>query len=311
METRYLRTFKVVLDMGSFSLAAHELCITQSAVSQRIKFLEKHYGCQLIDRSGAVLKPTPPGERVLARTNMILMAVRDIENAVKNVGKKLEFTIGFTPTFGFVFLPKVLDIFLSKNSDVINITFVSQQSDQLIKKLIDKKFDVIVIEHCDELPNENIALFPLFKDEMVMISAPSLGIAIEETRLEEFFKHRLISRRDGCSSRHLFKDNLSKTGNSVENFRGVIVHDHLRCLIQSALQGQGVAFVSRALVTDHINAGNLREHVIPGFCNTRSRTLACNQSKVHDPLLKDFIESVFQTVNLQSPFNTTENAVAI
>jgi len=287
------------------------LRITQSAVSQRIKFLENHYGCQLIDRSGAVLKPTPPGERVLARTNMILMAVRDIENAVKNVGKKLEFTIGFTPTFGFVFLPKVLDIFLSKNSDEFNITFVSQQSDQLIKKLIDKKFDVIVIEHCDELPNENIALFPLFKDEMVMISAPSLGIAAGETRLEEFFKHRLISRREECSSRHLLNDNLEITGKTIENFRGMIVHDQLRCLIQSTLQGHGVAFVSRDLVSDLIDTGDLREHSIPEFCNTRSRTLACNLNRVNDSLLKDFIESVFQVVNLPSPFNTTENAVAI
>ncbi|MBW4053991.1 MAG: LysR family transcriptional regulator [Proteobacteria bacterium] len=311
METRYLRTFKYVLDLGSFSLAAQELCITQSAVSQRIKFLEDHYGCQLIDRSGSTLKPTPSGEKVLAKTNMILMAVHDLENDVKNLGKKVEFSIGFTPTFGFVFLPKVLDIFLKKNSHEIDIKFITQQSDQLIKNLADKIFDVIVIEHCEELKKENLALFPLFKDEMVMISSPSLGIATEETRLEEFFKHRLISRRDGCSSRHLFKDNLSKTGNSVENFRGVIIHDHLRCLIQSTLQGQGVAFVSRSLVTDHINAGNLREHVIPGFCNTRSRTLACNQNKVHDPLLKDFIESVFQTFNLQSPFHTSENAAAI
>ncbi|NTV50400.1 MAG: LysR family transcriptional regulator [Geobacteraceae bacterium] len=302
METRYLKTFKVVLDMGSFSLAAKELCITQSAVSQRIKVLESHYGCQLIDRSAVVLKPTPPGVKVLARANMILTAVRDIEEAVNNLGKKSEFIIGFTPTFGFVFLPNVLDLFLGRNSPEINIRFISQQPEQLIQELIEKKLDVIVIEHCNEITNDNIAIFPLPKDEMVMISSPSLGITAGETRLEVFFKQRLISRGEVCSSRHLLNNNLSRTGNSVKNFRGMITHDHIKCLIQSTMQGQGVAFVSRSLVNDHISKGDLCEHIIPEFSNTRSRTLACNQSRVNDPLIKDFVESVFQTFNLKSPF---------
>ncbi|NTW99161.1 MAG: LysR family transcriptional regulator [Geobacteraceae bacterium] len=308
METRYLRTFKVVLDMGSFSLAAKELCITQSAVSQRIKVLENHYGCLLIDRSGAVLKPTSPGVKVLARANMILMAVRDIETAVKNLGKKSEFSIGFTPTFGFAFTSKILNIFLSKNTNEINIRLISQQPDHLIQQLIDKKCDAIVIEHCDELIKENIALFPLPKDEMIMISSPSLKIAAGETRLEVFLKQRLISRGEECSSRHLLNDNLHRAGRTVENFRSMITHDHLRCLVQSTLQGQGVAFVSRDLVSDHIQTGDLREHIIPGFCNTRSRTLACNINRVNDSLHKNFIESVFLTFNVQTPFNTSKDA---
>ena len=311
METRYLRTFKVVLDLGSFSLAAKELFITQSAVSQRIKVLENHYGCQLIDRSGATLKPTSPGVKVLARANMILTAARDIEEAVKNLGKKSEFTIGFTPTFGFVFLPNALDIFLDKSFSEINLRFISQQPGQLIQELIDKKLDVIVFEHCVEFTNDNIMFFPLPKDEMVMISSPSLGIASTETRLEVFFKHRLISRGEGCSSRQLLNDNLSRTDSTVKNFKGMITHDHLRSLIKSTLKGQGVAFVSRSLVSDHINTGELREHIIPEFINTRSRSLACNLNRVNDSLTKDFIESVFQTFNLQSPFNTPDNTVVI
>ncbi len=311
METRYLKTFKVVLDMGSFSLAAKELCITQSAVSQRIKVLENHYACLLIDRSGAVLKPTSQGVKVLARANMILTAVRDIEEAVKNLGKKSEFTIGFTPTFGFVFLPNVLDLFLNKNFSGINLRFVSQQPEHLIQELIDKKLDVIVFEHCVEFTKDNIAFFPLPNDEMVMISSPSLGIPTGETRLEVFFKHRLISRGEGCSSRQLLNDNLNRTGSTVKNFKGMITHDHLRSLIQSTLKGQGVAFVSRNLVSDHIYTGDLREHIIPEFRNTRSRSLACNLNRVNDSLVNDFIESVFQTFNLQSPFNTPENTVVI
>lgn len=43
METMYLKTLIVAAEKGSFSKASTELCITQSAVSQRIKFLEERY----------------------------------------------------------------------------------------------------------------------------------------------------------------------------------------------------------------------------------------------------------------------------
>jgi len=44
METRYLKTLVATVEEGSFSRAAEVLYITQSAVSQRIKFLEEHFG---------------------------------------------------------------------------------------------------------------------------------------------------------------------------------------------------------------------------------------------------------------------------
>ena len=43
-----LRTFEAVARHGSFSRAANELCVTQSAVSQRIKQLEEKVGVVLV-----------------------------------------------------------------------------------------------------------------------------------------------------------------------------------------------------------------------------------------------------------------------
>ena len=44
METRYLNTLVASVEAGTFSKAAEILHITQSAVSQRIKFLEAEVG---------------------------------------------------------------------------------------------------------------------------------------------------------------------------------------------------------------------------------------------------------------------------
>ena len=58
MELLLLRTLVAVVDAGSFSAAATRLCITQSAVSRRIRQLEEHYAVTLLDRAGPAVRPT-------------------------------------------------------------------------------------------------------------------------------------------------------------------------------------------------------------------------------------------------------------
>ncbi|RLB63682.1 MAG: LysR family transcriptional regulator, partial [Deltaproteobacteria bacterium] len=72
METRYLNTLVASVEAGTFSKAAELLHITQSAVSQRIKFLEEYFGQQLLDRSGQRLALTSPGKIVFDKAKDIL-----------------------------------------------------------------------------------------------------------------------------------------------------------------------------------------------------------------------------------------------
>ncbi|QIE44288.1 LysR family transcriptional regulator [Pseudohalocynthiibacter aestuariivivens] len=56
-----LRSFESVARLGSFSRAADEMNVTQSAVSQHVKALEEWTGCVLLHRSRAGSKPTAEG----------------------------------------------------------------------------------------------------------------------------------------------------------------------------------------------------------------------------------------------------------
>ena len=73
METRYLNTLVASVEAGTFSKAAELLHITQSAVSQRIKFLEEHFGQQLLDRSGQRLALTPAGQVVFSQPKVTII----------------------------------------------------------------------------------------------------------------------------------------------------------------------------------------------------------------------------------------------
>lgn len=72
LDSRKLLAFATLARVGSFTQAARELSLTQSAVSHAIKALERDLGCRLFDRMGRSVAITPAGIQLLQRTEVIL-----------------------------------------------------------------------------------------------------------------------------------------------------------------------------------------------------------------------------------------------
>ena len=73
IDVESLRTLRAVVDTGSFTLAADELGLTQSAVSHKVKRLEERVGLDLVVR-GAVVTATPDGADLLRYADRIVTA---------------------------------------------------------------------------------------------------------------------------------------------------------------------------------------------------------------------------------------------
>jgi DNA-binding transcriptional LysR family regulator len=301
METVYLKTLVVAARSGSFSKAAAQLCITQSAVSQRVKFLEDRYGYQLLDRSGPLLVPTEVGRIVLEKADQILLVEKELEERLKQFGGKARLSLCCTPTFGIVYLPQVLNSFILQNADAVDFKFMLYSPEQAIKGLHDNEFDLGVIEHCEDLELTEFKTFELPKDELIFISAPSLNLPDTDVDMESLLRQRLIARKDGCSSRKLLMHNLAAMGRSLSDFRNVIIYDDLRFTIDTVVGGGGIAFVSKSLVKKQLDDGTLREHRVNGFCYNRSRTLALNKNRPMERILQNFIECVYIPFALTPP----------
>ena len=72
LDSRQLHAFAALARRGSFTLAAKDLFLTQSAVSHAIKALEGDLGTRLLDRVGRRVLLTQAGEQFLRRTEKIL-----------------------------------------------------------------------------------------------------------------------------------------------------------------------------------------------------------------------------------------------
>jgi DNA-binding transcriptional LysR family regulator len=77
MHIETLKVFCDVVETGSFSVAASQNFITQSAVSQQLRALEAKYRCKLLERSRGGAKPTPQGA-ILYRTSREIIDKSDI-----------------------------------------------------------------------------------------------------------------------------------------------------------------------------------------------------------------------------------------
>jgi DNA-binding transcriptional LysR family regulator len=86
IDSRQLRTFLTLASSGSFTAAARELRITQSAVSHSIRALENDVGCKLIDRLGKKVTPTQAGEQLLTSAERILSEMEAARTGLTQLG---------------------------------------------------------------------------------------------------------------------------------------------------------------------------------------------------------------------------------
>lgn len=87
LDSRKLLAFTTLARVGSFTLAARELFITQSAVSHAIKSLELELECRLFDRLGRSVKLTPAGQQLIEHAHRILAEMKTARADLAVMGK--------------------------------------------------------------------------------------------------------------------------------------------------------------------------------------------------------------------------------
>lgn len=74
LDTESLRALKLVVEVGGVTEAAERLCLSQSAVSWKLRRLEERVGRPLLNRDGRALRPTNHGRELIGFADRILSA---------------------------------------------------------------------------------------------------------------------------------------------------------------------------------------------------------------------------------------------
>lgn len=273
MDIDVLKSLLAVADTGSFSRAGTKLCVSQSAVSKRIRQLEESLNVTLLDRSGPVLLLTPAGKLVAEKAEVMLSAQHELLEELDLLQQRVPLGFCCTPSFGISYLPKVVSRFMNAYPEITNINFSYNSPDNILDGLNRGNYQVAVIEHCSELELPERGLIPLHGDEMLLIAAPSLDLHHNQVSLESVLQHTICTSIEGCCCRGLLDMTLMALDRTVADFSKSLIYDDLNLIIKSVVDGSGIAFLSRGCVAEYLDNGSLVALSSQGFSMQFKRSL--------------------------------------
>ncbi|WP_041245680.1 LysR family transcriptional regulator [Geotalea uraniireducens] len=302
MDLVLLKTFLKVAAVGNISKAAAVLFVTQSAVSRRIKQLEDYVGKPLMERSGASLVLTDAGHMLIDKARKILDLERELLDSLDISKGKQKISFCCTPSLGIDRLPSVLSSFVADHATTVDLNCVFAMPEEALVGIDSGRFDLALIEHCDEVDLKSHATHPLPDDEVLFFSAPALGIAAKETTIDRLFGERLYLKNEkGCAKRFIDK-NLRTVGRTCGEFSSVVYFDDFTFIIREVLAGKGIMFASSGIVAEELRSGLLRGHRVSEFSHCRPRTLILARQEL-SPSLQVFIDCLFAAFDLTRPIN--------
>jgi LysR family transcriptional regulator, low CO2-responsive transcriptional regulator len=172
LDSRQLRAFVTLARTGSFTVAAKELFLSQSAVSHSLKALESDVGCLLLDRVGKKIALTPAGEQLLYHSEKILQSMEAARGALTRLEKwgHARLRLAASATACQYVLPHVLRKFQEKYPQHV-ITIEAGNTSDVLELLRENRIDLAI--GLEPKHEEQFQFEPLFHDELSFIVAPS------------------------------------------------------------------------------------------------------------------------------------------
>lgn len=245
-----LRTFEAVARRSSFTLAAEELHLTQSAVSHQIRALETHLDTPVFRRSNRTIELTDAGrilaEGVRAGLDTMLLATE----RVKSRNRVGILTVAAPSAFATWWLVPRLGRFAALNPD-IEVRIAVVEGD---RTLASAGADVLISTRAAGLeprPNEML----LLREEIFPVCSPALAQKV--LRPADLFDQTLIECDAEDAPESLWTFWLRNAGPSRQEEPRRLHFSHFGTAITAAVDGLGIAVGRSPLVDAELAAGRL------------------------------------------------------
>jgi DNA-binding transcriptional LysR family regulator len=198
MDIRQLRYFSAVAEDGSFTTAARRLHVSQPALSQQIKVLERGLGVPLLVRSCTPVRLTPAGEQLLRHAYRVMRAADDAEDAVRSYGtaRTGRLRVGVVVAGLYDILHPVLSELREKVPDA-RFPVVQLGSPDQLTAVRRGDVDVVLYRRTHEEPESDLVMKPL-RDDLLIAALraghPAVGEG-DRVRLADLAGERFVSFR--------------------------------------------------------------------------------------------------------------------
>jgi DNA-binding transcriptional LysR family regulator len=206
---RQLTAFHTVARLGSVSLAADELHLTQPAVSIQIAALEASAGTPLLQRTGRGIRLTEAGELLAGYANRIVDLWREAGEEMATLQGVFTGTLRVgTVTTAEYLLPPLLVAFINERPKV-KIKLQVGNRDEIVRMLAGQEIDIAIMGRPPaELKTDSRAFA---RHPMAFLAAPTDPLmSVPRLTLAEVAETRILVRERGSGTRttveRVFKD---------------------------------------------------------------------------------------------------------
>lgn len=286
-----LVAFEAVARCNSFTKAAEELALTQSAISKQIRNLEETLGLILFERAGGRIGLTAAGLVYLKAAQEILTQFR---TAALSIGGGIDgepaVNVIVLPTFAELWLLPRLPRFAAEHPNVtVNLTTRVEPYD-----FYGASYDVAIHYGTANWSHPDATL--ICEEEFIPLASPAYRKQQRLATAADLSRAVLIQQANRPG---LWGDWFAGAGIERENPHRGPVFDRFSMTKIAALSGLGVALIPRFLVEDDIVAGQLvalSEWTLVGAgayhaVVPRAKAYAPHTSAFHDWLLREASES--------------------
>jgi DNA-binding transcriptional LysR family regulator len=286
----HLITFYVVAKEKSFSEAARKLFLSQQAVTQQIRTLERLSGAKLFNVRRKKVSLTEVGEALFSYAEEIYKQTKNAEMLLEKA-KADSFRVGASPWFSGV-TARAVARFESLFPDV-TLSIMYGPSHTIVAELLDLQYDIALVPSLDYRAPNLKAIRVAGMQRLVFVSGWSTAIPDADTlTLAHLCEYPFLFPPRVSALRQVLLDRLNVEG--LELKHPILVHtEYLECLRSFVEKGRAVGIAPELAVRDDVVQRRLRILPVTDYIGIAPDVLVLADSP-SDPRTDTFVELIRQ-----------------
>ena len=280
-----LEAFEASARHLSFTKAADELALTQSAVSRQIAALEAHYGLSLFRRLHRALRLTDDGQTLFQAVSDVLSQLHSVSGELKRDRRARTVVVTTTPGFAGLWLIPRLSGFTASRPEVdVRISAAYK-----LVNLNRDGFDLAVRYQSEDAIEEGAEL--LFGDVVLPVCSPKLlRDPARPLKTPEDLRHHVLMYLDSGPGADMQDWPIWLRAMKLEGLKpaSVLHFSQFDQLINAAVAGQGIALGRSPLLKQLLKERRLVAPFKKTVASPRSYYLVCSSTAARKPEVQEF-----------------------
>ncbi|MCR4414018.1 MAG: LysR family transcriptional regulator [Thermoguttaceae bacterium] len=287
MNIETLRIFCDVVQHQSFSRGAAANNVSQSAATQSIHRMERHFGVQLVDRNKRPFVLTPEGQACYEGFREVLELYDAVETRVRSLRKEITGLVRVAAIYsvGLHDMARCMQDFMRRYPKA-KVRLEYLRPNKVYEAVLNSEVDLGIVSYPAQTPE--LSVIPLRSEPMVLVCHPKHHLAsrdavtAEHLQDEDFvaFDRELPIRKE--IDRYLRQRSVS--------IRVVMEFDNIETIKQAVEIGAGVSILPQPTVALDVEAGRLSAVRLIAPQLQRPIGIIHRQRKVFSPTATKFIE---------------------